>query len=110
MNRPRKPLFIPLKREHFEAFASGIKETEYRPYGPRWNERTCTIGRPVVLSLGYGRAHRITGTIASFTTEADPTHRPGWVDCYGTAPRTAACIGIQKDSDRQEPQPELPLR
>lgn len=34
-----KPLFIPIKREFFEAFERGDKTHEYRLYGPRWNER-----------------------------------------------------------------------
>jgi len=62
-----KPLFIPLKGEHFEAFERGEKDTEYRPYGKRWNERTCYLGRPVVLSFGYGKHRRLTGVIRSFT-------------------------------------------
>lgn len=45
-----KPLFIPLKGEFYEAFADGSKTVEYRRYGPRWNERTCERGRPVVLT------------------------------------------------------------
>lgn len=36
-----KLIFIPLKREFFEAFENGMKTVEYRKYGPRWNERTC---------------------------------------------------------------------
>lgn len=59
-----KPLFIPLRREYFEAFDNGKKDTEYRLYGPRWNERTCVVGRPVILSLGKQR--RLNGVITSF--------------------------------------------
>jgi len=44
------PLFIPLKGEYFDAFARGEKRQEFRPWGKRWNERTCRIGRRVVLS------------------------------------------------------------
>lgn len=57
-----KPLFVPLKREYFEAFRSGNKRTEYRLYGPRWHEGTVIKGRPVTLSLGYSGA-RLTGTV-----------------------------------------------
>lgn len=32
-----RPLFIPLKREHYERFANGTKTEEYRPHGTRWN-------------------------------------------------------------------------
>lgn len=60
-----KPLFIPLKREHFEAFERGEKTTEYRVVGPRWNAGTCAIGRPVTLRLGYsGRS--LWRTIVAF--------------------------------------------
>jgi hypothetical protein len=48
-----KPLFIPLKTQWFRAFESGEKTVEYRAYGPRWNERTCTPGRAATLSHGY---------------------------------------------------------
>jgi hypothetical protein len=61
-----KPLFIPLKGEYYDAFVRGEKTTEYRPYGPRWNERVCRVGRPVVLSRGYGKRHRRHGTITEF--------------------------------------------
>lgn len=64
-----KPLFVPLKAEYFNDFASGLKTVEYRLYGPRWNERVCRVGRPVVLSLGYGKRQRIAGTVTSFVAE-----------------------------------------
>ena len=51
-----KPLFVPLKTRYFRAFEDGTKTTEYRRYGPRWNERTARIGRPVTLSHGYSGA------------------------------------------------------
>jgi len=61
-----KPLFIPLKKEYFEAFERGEKKVEYRAYGARWNENVCVIGRPVVLSCGYGKARRLKGKVVSF--------------------------------------------
>ena len=61
-----KPLFIPLKTEYYEAFERGDKHEEIRLYGPRWNEKTCSIGRKVILSKGYGKHARMTGTIAAF--------------------------------------------
>lgn len=58
-------MFIPLKKQLFTQFLSGEKDTEYRVYGPRWNESTCTPGRRVTLSCGYS-GPRIVGTIAAF--------------------------------------------
>lgn len=49
------PVFIPLKTEYYEAFCDGSKTVEYRQYGPRWNERTCQVGRRVTISKGYGK-------------------------------------------------------
>jgi hypothetical protein len=60
-----KPLFIPLRSEWFFAFADGSKNTEYREYGPRWNERTCAVGREAVLSHGYS-GKRLYRTVAGF--------------------------------------------
>lgn len=62
-----RPLFIPLQAQWFERIKSGEKRHEYRAYGPRWNERTCRVGRRVVCSRGYGKAQRIERTIASFS-------------------------------------------
>lgn len=48
-----KPLFIPLRTQWFRGFEDGSKDTEYRAYGPRWNERTCRVGRKATISHGY---------------------------------------------------------
>ena len=61
----QKPLFIPLQTRWFRAFAKGIKPVEYRAYGPRWNERTCTVGRDVILSHGYS-GDRIRAQVVRF--------------------------------------------
>jgi hypothetical protein len=61
-----KPLFIPLYTEFYEEFKNGTKNIEFRAYGPRWNEKTCVVGRPVVLSKGYGKQNRLNGVVADF--------------------------------------------
>lgn len=61
-----RPLFIPLRREWFEAFARGSKTREWRRYGGVWTERHCWPGRPVTLSLGYSGA-RLRGHIVDFS-------------------------------------------
>jgi hypothetical protein len=61
-----RPLFLPLKREFFLAFESGVKAEEWRRHGPGWNARVCWIGRPVVLSLGYRGTRRLRGVITGF--------------------------------------------
>src|SRR4051812_15141940 len=60
--QPTRPLFVPLKRQWFDAFQNGSKRVEWRAYGPRWNRRSAHRGRRVVLSLGYSGA-RLTGTV-----------------------------------------------
>jgi hypothetical protein len=93
------PLFIPLKTSFYNAFDNGTKTIEYRRYGPRWNERTCPVGRPVILSKGYGKAHRLTGIITAFRPDATPTLIPGFRECYPTG-QVAACITILLDRNR----------
>ena len=61
-----KPLFVPLKAEHYEDVQIGTKRIEYRLYGKRWNEKTCLVGRRITLSKGYGKGNRINGVIVGF--------------------------------------------
>jgi len=94
-----KPLFIPLKTEFFRAFESGEKREELRAYGPRWNEKTCTIGRAVTLSHGYGLKERLSGTIWKFKrqhgTTFGSTYQAAILKCFGTLDIWIACIGIE---------------
>lgn len=91
----QKPLFIPLKAQHFDDFAAGTKTTEFRLYGPRWNQQTCRPGRAVVLSRGYGKQRRLLGKIVRFEAGTEPTKTAAWRDCYGAHPGPAACIEIE---------------
>lgn len=77
------PLFIPLKREYFDAFLKGEKTEEYRPYGPRWNERTCPPGRHVTLSCGYGKKRRLPGLITETRFAPEVRNTSAWRACYG---------------------------
>ena len=92
-----RPLFIPLKSEFYNAFLDGTKTTEYRRHGPGWNAKTCWVGRRVVLSKGYGKANRVTGTIVDFHVSRQPTTTPAWLACYGAPAGEAACITIRLD-------------
>jgi hypothetical protein len=56
------PLFVPLRAEHFRAFVAGSKTVEWRKFGPRYNDRTLWLKRPVVLSNGYS-GERLFGRI-----------------------------------------------
>ncbi len=94
-----RPLFIPLKGEFFDAFASGTKTEELRRFGPRWNERTCEVGRAVTLSRGYGKAQRLTGRIWRFKKQHGSTfgstYRASIERIYGTLDIDIACISIE---------------
>ena len=89
-----KPLFIPLKTEFYQAFKEGRKTEEYRLYGPRWNERTCRVGRRVVLSHGYQVEGRLHGVITGFSRSTEVTETEAWEKCYGEKEGEAACIAI----------------
>lgn len=98
-----KPLFIPLRRDFFLAFERGEKRQEFRLWGPRWNDKTCTPGRPVVLSLGYGKNRRLKGVVTALL-KTDPEASkllPGWIACYGAEPRAAAVISIAIEAPLQ---------
>lgn len=92
-----KPLFIPLRKEYFEEFESGKKDTEYRLYGAHWNERTCTAGRPVILSCGYSKKRRLSGVITSFKKEAVLKSKGGaaFSLIYGMCAGWVAEIGVK---------------
>lgn len=62
-----KPLFIPLNTEYYRAFERGEKDCGIRLYGKRWNRKTCYEGRPVTLSMGYGKQNRLTGVVTKVT-------------------------------------------
>ncbi len=87
-----KPLFIPLKREYYEAFRKGEKKVEYRKYGPRWNERVAYRDRRVVLSLGYGRKHRLFGKI-DWCFKEDDMKSEAFLGIYEKVP--AWCMEIK---------------
>lgn len=94
-----KPLFVPLKTEYFEQFRDGTKRDELRLYGPRWNEQTCPVGRPVTLSKGYGKSARMTGTVQGFKRQRGDlfgsTYRAAILAVYGTLNVDIACINIR---------------
>lgn len=102
-----RPLFILLKREFWEAFRDGVKVgmEEFRPYGRRWNERTCFVGRRVILSLGYN-GPRLMGVIERFRVSLEPTRTEAWASC-GYAQKhpgvPAACIRIPHPVPCPEP-------
>jgi hypothetical protein len=91
-----KDLFIPLKTEYFNAFKDGSKDTEYRPYGKRWNRETCYVGRKAVLSKGYGKYERLSGVVSRtkvlHASKLDSQHRKAVKEIYGTLDIDIFCI------------------
>lgn len=99
----RPPLFIPLMTRFYRAFEDGSKTVELRLYGKRWNEQTCPVGRPVVLSHGYGKKERMQGVISGFSVDVAPTKTDAWRECYGDTPGClAACIAINLAANPQQ--------
>ncbi|MDF1565283.1 MAG: hypothetical protein P1V51_19760 [Deltaproteobacteria bacterium] len=96
-----KALFIPLMGVYYDAFEMGIKTNELREYGHRFNERTCRLGRRVLLSRGYGKARRMEGTIVSFrkipARQLRQADQISFEVIYGTLDADAADIGIELD-------------
>jgi len=98
-----KPLFLPLMRRYFDAFARGEKHTEFRQVSKRWNLDKVTVGRPVTLSSGYGSHSRLQGIVESVKVAHSSTlpeeDRTAVLECYG-GDVELICIGIK--IDRQE--------
>lgn len=90
-----KPAFIPLKREYFNAFKDGTKQWEYRKLGRQWVAKNFPSGRPVVLSLGYGKKHRLNGVVGSVIVDPCAQNLPGFRECYGPDATHALCIQIK---------------
>ena len=65
------PMFIPLRRQWFEAFRDGEKRIEWRVYGARWNRQSAHRGRRVVLSLGYSGARLLGSIVRTRCVRAD---------------------------------------
>jgi hypothetical protein len=82
-----KPFFMPLKTEYFEQFKNGTKSYELRKYSNRFCRAKFPIGRHVILSKGYGKKHRLIGTVAHINIvmadELSIIDRKAVVDCYG---------------------------
>ena len=91
-------LFIPLCTGPYEAFEARTKRHELRMYGKRWNEHTCTVGRDVVLSKGYGKQNRLQGKIRSFrhcnAQDLPKDYREAVERHFGTFDIEVAVIGI----------------
>lgn len=104
-----KPLFIPLKTEYFVAFADGSKRDELRRYGRRWNEKTCKVGRDVILSKGYGKKNRMPGRIWKFKRQHGSTfgstYKKAILDVFGTLDIEIACISIELPGTHQDALP-----
>jgi len=94
-----KPVFIPLKRQYFEAFQDGRKRIEYRKVGGQFTLRNCSPGRQVTLSLGYGTRSRLSGTVFRSWIEHHEHPTGAIADCYGTDPIDILAIEILVDRD-----------
>ncbi|MCL2715715.1 MAG: hypothetical protein FWD68_14315 [Alphaproteobacteria bacterium] len=93
----KNPVFIVLRTEWFEKFASGAKKTEYRRIGGKFTRERCVVGRSVLLSKGYGKKARLTGRITSYAEIAQSRAPRAAQEYYPDATRLAA-IGIRLDA------------
>jgi ASC-1-like (ASCH) protein len=85
-----KPLFLILKKEFFDAIASGEKTVEYRDYTPYWRNR---LGRKsfssVLFQLGYEKnAPRLSAQIVEIRV----------TDCYEIVFTDVKKIPVQSGS------------
>jgi hypothetical protein len=57
-----KSIFVPLRSKHWVDLRDRRKSIEWRAWGARWNDRTITPGRTIILSKGYTR-DRLRGVV-----------------------------------------------
>ena len=97
-------LFIPLKHCFYDDFIKGNKQTEYRLFGPRWNHKTCFVGRSVTLSSGYGKSKRAYTAIKAVEIkkryELSGDVQDAIIHCYTATPETEIiCIHMEPVHD-----------
>ena len=96
-----KDLFIPLTGKFYDLFDAGLKRSELRLYGNRWNEKNCQVGRRVCLSRGYGKKDRMYGYISAFYRQRSDTfgstYKAQIAEVYGEGVHWIARIDIVLD-------------
>lgn len=61
MNKPQKPLFLTIKKEHFDAIKNGTKKQEYRDLTQYYYDRFKSSPQTVMFQNGYSKnSPRIT--------------------------------------------------
>lgn len=61
MNKPQKPLFLTIKKEHFDAIKNGTKKQEYRDLTQYYYSRFLSSPKTVIFQNGYSKnSPRIT--------------------------------------------------
>jgi len=99
-----KPLFIPLNREYYEQFERGEKAFEMCKFGPRWNHGTCLAGRKATISLGYGKARRmsmvVTEVRVSKVMNLNRGDAEACLNCGMNLLDQVILIFLEKDSER----------
>ena len=61
MNKPQKPLFLTIKKEHFDAIKNGTKKQEYRDLTQYYYSRFKSSPQTVIFQNGYNKnSPRIT--------------------------------------------------
>lgn len=75
---PRKPLFVPLARSPYEAFAYSLKTVEVRQDAPRWSDRHVYPGRLVRLRLGYSGRQELLRVITDVARAPHFDALPMW--------------------------------
>lgn len=107
MSETDSALFVPLMSRYYEAFERGEKTEELRLYGPRWNEETCRIGRPITLSKGYGKKNRLHGIIWKFKRQHGSTfgstYKAAIIDRYKTLDVWIAVISVSLTNQQPTP-------
>ena len=98
--------FIPLNSQDFLAFEAGTKRTAFRRCGPRFNEKTCQVGREVVVAKGYSKQVRLDGVIIQFKritgSMLDSSNHASILAEFGTLQTWLVCVQIEIVSNQRK--------
>jgi hypothetical protein len=101
--RSHEATFRPAQDQVLRGAKRDDKHSEHRLCRPRWNEKTCPPGRPILLSKGYGKQHSLQGVITEFLKRDaktfGSTYRDSMLRLYGKLDKPTAEIRIKLECD-----------
>ena len=98
-DQPKDRLFVPLNKQWYDLFKSGVKLWEIRAVSPRFNHKTVHTGRLVELRRGYAVKGALWGRIIDVAEVRDIYHLPDEIQAEAL-PISKSEIGLWNEINR----------